>query len=73
MVALSGLLHLGVVGSSRGFGLRRSTENSLIYYRPSRDLDPLCLQVEVDCVQHHAAQLMYLQRMTEAADRRLIG
>ena len=48
-------------------------ENSLIRYRLSRDLDPLCLKVEVDCVQHHAAQLMYLQRMTEAADRRLIG
>jgi hypothetical protein len=41
--------------------------------RAGRDLDALGLQVDVDCVQHHAAQIMLFQQMTEAADGRLIG
>jgi hypothetical protein len=40
--------------------------------RAGRDLDPLDLQVAVHSVQHHAAQIVPFQQMTEAADGRLI-
>jgi hypothetical protein len=40
--------------------------------RAGRDLDALGLQVDVDRVQHHDAQIMLFKQMTEAADGRFV-
>jgi DNA replication protein DnaC len=73
LVALLGLVHLRVAGLLLVLGRTRRVDNGCVHNRAARKPQAFGLQMFVDKFKHPPAKIMRLQKMPEAADRRLVG
>jgi hypothetical protein len=76
LVALLRLVHLRIALFLRVFSRRWRMEDRRIpsseLGRAGRNPDPLRLQMQVHCLQHHAAQIMPFKQMSKATRRRFV-
>ena len=72
LIALLGLVHLGITFALLVLGRGRGRDQGGVHDRARSDLEAIGLQMIFDRPQHHLAQPLFLDQMTELADRRLV-